>query len=78
MLLGVVHNAAYLERVLAHPAFARGELHTHFLEQHHPDLLPPPPAGAELAALLAGATLVDKGAGGEIPELYAAIGEWRN
>ena len=78
VLLGVVHNAAYLERVLAHPAFERGELHTHFLEQHHPDLLPPPPTGAELAALLAGATLVDKGAGGEIPELYAAIGEWRN
>jgi acetyl-CoA/propionyl-CoA carboxylase biotin carboxyl carrier protein len=78
VLLGVAHNAAYLERVLGHPAFARGDLHTHFLEQHHLDLVPPPPAGAELGALLAAATLVDKGAGSEIPEPYAAIGEWRN
>jgi acetyl-CoA/propionyl-CoA/long-chain acyl-CoA carboxylase, biotin carboxylase, biotin carboxyl carrier protein len=78
VLLGVAHNAAYLERVLAHPAFARGELHTHFLAEHHADLVPPPPRGAELAALLAGATLVDKGAGAEIPEPHASIGEWRN
>jgi acetyl/propionyl-CoA carboxylase alpha subunit len=78
VLLGITHNGAYLERVLGHPAFSRGDLHTHFLEEHHLDLVPPPPAGAELAALLAGATLVDKGAGGEIPEPYAAIGEWRN
>jgi acetyl-CoA/propionyl-CoA carboxylase biotin carboxyl carrier protein len=78
VLLGVAHNGEYLERVLGHPAFLRGDLHTHFLEEHQLDLVPPPPAGTELAALLAGAALVDKGAGGEIPELYAAIGEWRN
>jgi acetyl/propionyl-CoA carboxylase alpha subunit len=31
---GVVTNREFLMRVLGHPAFARGETHTHFIEQH--------------------------------------------
>ena len=51
----------------------------HFLEQHHPDLASSSAGGAELAALLAGATLVDKGAGGEMPPSPTRrSGEWRN
>ncbi len=78
VLLGVEHNAAYLERALGHPAFAKGELHTHFLEEHKDDLALPAPSGDALAALLAAASLVDHASGGDIPEPYASIGEWRN
>ena len=34
MLLGTVTNTAFLERVLAHPAFAAGDTHTGFLDEH--------------------------------------------
>ncbi len=78
VLLGVAHNGAYLERVLAHPQFQSGEIHTHFLEQHAADLALPVPAGKDLVALLAAAALVDKRAGADIPEPYAAMGKWRN
>jgi 3-methylcrotonyl-CoA carboxylase alpha subunit len=37
---GVKHNAHFLTQVLAHPAFRRGELGTHFIESHQHDLLP--------------------------------------
>jgi acetyl-CoA/propionyl-CoA/long-chain acyl-CoA carboxylase, biotin carboxylase, biotin carboxyl carrier protein len=78
VLLGVAHNGAYLERVVAHPAFARGDLHTHFLEQHGADLALPAPGGDDLLALLAAAALADKTPGPEVPEPYASMGEWRN
>ncbi len=32
--LGVTTNRAFLARVLDHPAWAAGDLHTHFIEQH--------------------------------------------
>jgi acetyl-CoA carboxylase biotin carboxylase subunit len=32
--LGVIHNAAFLKRVIDHPAFRAGHTHTHFLEEH--------------------------------------------
>ena len=50
VLLGVDHNAAYLERVLAHPAFAAAKLHTHFLEEHREELALPQPSEAERVA----------------------------
>jgi len=78
VLLGVEHNAAYLERVLAHPGFGRGELHTHFLEEHK-DALGARPAGEQdLVGLLAAAALVVRRASLETPEPYASIGPWRN
>jgi acetyl-CoA/propionyl-CoA carboxylase, biotin carboxylase, biotin carboxyl carrier protein len=78
VLLGVEHNAAYLERVLAHPGFGRGELHTHFLEEHK-DALGARPAGEQdLVGLLAAAALVARRASLETPEPYASIGPWRN
>ncbi len=47
-------NAAFLHRVLTHPAFAAGKLDTGFIERHGGGLLeaPPCPPGAEAAALL--------------------------
>ncbi|MFN3586177.1 MAG: acetyl/propionyl/methylcrotonyl-CoA carboxylase subunit alpha [Moraxellaceae bacterium] len=38
---GVRHNTAFLIDVLRHPAFLRGALSTHFIEQHNADLLAP-------------------------------------
>ncbi|WP_071872693.1 acetyl/propionyl/methylcrotonyl-CoA carboxylase subunit alpha [Atopomonas hussainii] len=40
---GVTTNIAFLQRTLAHPAFAAAELDTGFIERHHSDLLPPVP-----------------------------------
>jgi 3-methylcrotonyl-CoA carboxylase alpha subunit len=39
-VLGVTTNIAFLADVLAHPAFERGETHTHFLDEHLPDWRP--------------------------------------
>jgi acetyl/propionyl-CoA carboxylase alpha subunit len=78
VLLGVEHNAAYLERVLASPAFAAGDLHTHFLEEHKDAVALPAPSGDVLTALLASASLVERSSNADIPEPYASIGEWRN
>jgi len=51
-LLGVETNLAFLERVVRHPAFLRGETDTAFIERHRADLLPrsSPPLEALMAA----------------------------
>ena len=41
---GFKTNLAFLRRVLAHPAFAEGELDTGFIARHHDALLPAPSA----------------------------------
>ncbi|MET0154000.1 MAG: biotin carboxylase N-terminal domain-containing protein [Candidatus Binatia bacterium] len=78
VLLGVDHNAAYLERVLAHPAFAAAKLHTHFLEEHREELALPQPSEAERVAVIASAALATRRATLDAPEPYAAMGPWRN
>jgi 3-methylcrotonyl-CoA carboxylase alpha subunit len=35
---GLVSNQSYLQRILAHPAFVAGDLHTHFLADHAGEL----------------------------------------
>jgi 3-methylcrotonyl-CoA carboxylase alpha subunit len=54
-VLGVTTNRAFLARVLEHPAFAAGELTTHFIADHLRDALAEPPDAArdELAAIAA-------------------------
>jgi acetyl-CoA carboxylase biotin carboxylase subunit len=52
VVLGVTTNIAFLADVLAQPAFASGDTHTHFLDQHMPDWRPPA-AHLERAALAA-------------------------
>jgi len=77
-VLGVTTNTAWLARVLGHPAFAKGELHTGFIEEHADGLAPPPLDDGLRDALLAAAAL---SAGHEvraIPEPYASMGDWRN
>lgn len=38
-IAGVKHNTGFLVRVLSHPAFLEGRLSTHFIDEHHADLI---------------------------------------
>ncbi|MEM7540632.1 MAG: biotin carboxylase N-terminal domain-containing protein [Pseudomonadota bacterium] len=81
VLLGVANNADYLSQVLAHPAFAAGELHTGFVVDHADSLAPAPLADLDKAAVLIAAALGDEQFSRlvyETPEPYASIGHWRN
>jgi propionyl-CoA carboxylase alpha chain len=78
--LGVTTNAAYLERVLAHPDFARGDTHTGFLAEHAAALRPPAPTPEQLAVLVSAALLSNRTAADPryaAPALHAALGDWR-
>jgi acetyl/propionyl-CoA carboxylase alpha subunit len=80
-LLGCETNAALLRRLVNHPAFAAGEIHTGFLDAN-PELgAEPPPSPATVTRLLAAAALSTRSvrdAADAIPPLHAAIGGWRN
>ncbi len=78
VLLGVAHNGAYLERVLAHEGFAGGDIHTHFLDEQKEVLAVPEPSGGDLLALLSAGALAEPAAAIDIPEPYASMGAWRN
>ena len=52
-ILGVRTNVAFLINVLQHPAFASGDVHTGFVEQHLPDLLATAPQPDFIAAAAA-------------------------
>jgi 3-methylcrotonyl-CoA carboxylase alpha subunit len=56
-ILGVRTNLAFLERLVAHPAWLAGDTDTGFIEAHRADLLPPP-GEAPLEALVAAAVRV--------------------
>jgi len=80
-ILGVVTNQAFLARVLAHPAFARGELHTGFLTEHAAELAAPERGGDERLLLVAAAALAHPALRERIlsvPEPQRWIGAWRN
>jgi propionyl-CoA carboxylase alpha chain len=78
--LGTVTNAAYLERVLAHPRFGSGDTHTGFLSEHAEALRTAPPDPEQLAVLLGAAALTHRqfDARFTCPEPLGAMGEWRN
>jgi acetyl/propionyl-CoA carboxylase alpha subunit len=75
-MLGVTVNSDFLSRVLDHPAFARGEVDTGFLERHRDELAPAPLSDAERSAVLAAAGSIRPGP--SVPEPYASMGAWRN
>ncbi|MEP6864996.1 MAG: biotin/lipoyl-containing protein, partial [Deltaproteobacteria bacterium] len=56
-LPGVITNRELLVRILAHPAFLGGELHTHFLDQHAGELAAPQPGLDRLRVAAIAATL---------------------
>ena len=79
VLLGTITNTAYLERVLAHPAFAAGDTHTGFLDEHAEALRPVPPTEDEERVLLAAAALASPRFDRRhaVPAPLAAMGDWR-
>ena len=80
VLLGTVTNTAFLERVLAHPAFAAGDTHTGFLDEHADALLAPPADEADERALIAAAALASPRFDLRLaaPEPLASMGAWRS
>lgn len=80
-LLGCETNAAFLQRLLDHPAFVNGEIHTGFLDVH-PEIATEPPIDRHaLLRVMAAAALSSRPvreAADLVPELYAAMGAWRN
>ena len=81
VLLGCKTNTGFLRRLMAHPAFLNGEIHTGFLDAHPEIAAEPALPAATLEALLATAALATRplrDAADAVPELHAAMGEWRN
>jgi acetyl/propionyl-CoA carboxylase alpha subunit len=75
-LPGVVTNAALLARVLRHPAFVAGALHTHFLDEHAAALAAPAIEGTTHVAALLAAVLADMpvaGAADQVPAGYRNV-----
>jgi 3-methylcrotonyl-CoA carboxylase alpha subunit len=56
-ILGVTTNIAFLERVVAHPAYLAGDTDTGFIDRHRADLLPAP-GEVPVEALVAAAARV--------------------
>jgi len=79
VLLGTTTNTAFLERVLAHPAFRAGDTHTAFLDQHEAALKTAPPSEEEARVLMAAAALASPRYDHryELLEPLASIGQWR-
>ena len=81
VLLGCETNIAFLDRLVADPAFAAGEVHTGWLDTN-PALAaerePDPKLRLRLAAVAALATRAVRDEADAIPALHAAIGGWRN
>ena len=81
VLLGCKTNTAFLRRLIAHPAFVSGDVHTGFLDAN-PQIAAEPelPAGT-LQALLAAAALSTRpmvDIADAVPDMHAAMGGWRN
>ncbi|HVT35283.1 MAG TPA: biotin carboxylase N-terminal domain-containing protein [Nevskiaceae bacterium] len=81
VLLGCKTNTAFLRRLIAHPAFVAGEIHTGFLDAHPEIAADPALAQPTLDALLAAAALSTRpmrDVADAVPDMHAAIGGWRN
>jgi acetyl-CoA/propionyl-CoA/long-chain acyl-CoA carboxylase, biotin carboxylase, biotin carboxyl carrier protein len=81
VLLGCQTNTAFLRRLLKHPAFVGGEIHTGFLDAHPEIAAEPELSSATLHKLLAAAALSTRpmrDVADSVPDLHAAIGGWSN
>jgi acetyl-CoA carboxylase biotin carboxylase subunit len=78
VLLGTTTNTAFLERVLAQPAFERGDTHTGFIDEHAGALSPAAIEPADELALVGAAALVSPRFDRRwaAPEPLASMGPW--
>jgi 3-methylcrotonyl-CoA carboxylase alpha subunit len=81
VVLGVATNLARLRAIVAHPAFAAGDLDTGFIERHLPELAPSPCPPLEALAAVAAALRASDGnrpaARRAAPDPWASLGSWR-
>jgi acetyl/propionyl-CoA carboxylase alpha subunit len=78
VVLGVVTNLARLRAIVAHPAFAAGDLHTGFIEEHlagHRTPASPPPVA--IAALAVALRTAGKRGRRAVPDPWTRLGSWR-
>ncbi|MET4577958.1 acetyl-CoA carboxylase biotin carboxylase subunit [Ottowia thiooxydans] len=79
LMLGVTVNTDFLGRVLAHPAFQSGATDTGFLERHQAELRPREWTDDERRTLLAVAASASRESHQtDLPQVFAAMGAWRN
>ena len=81
VILGVPTNVDYLARVIRHPEFLAGRLHTGFLTDHVAELAAPDASQEAEAVVAIAAALADadfRRAAFAVPEPYASIGKWCN
>jgi acetyl/propionyl-CoA carboxylase alpha subunit len=81
VLLGCKTNTAFLRRLLNHPAFIEGAIHTGFLDAHPEIAADTERSEATLHKLLAAASLVTRpmrDVADSVPDMHAAMGSWRN
>jgi len=81
LVLGITTNVDFLARIISHPAFAAGQIHTGFITQYKDDLNPPALTKEQRNLLLAAAALSSRefmNPEFDAMEPYASIGNWRN
>jgi len=81
LVLGITTNVDYLARIIAHPAFAAGQIHTGFIPQYGNDFDSPLLTKDQRDLLLAAAALSSREFTNpefEAIEPYTSIGNWRN
>ncbi len=81
VLLGCKTNTAFLRRLIAHPAFVSGDVHTGFLDANPQIAAEPEMPRLTAQALLAAASLSTRpmrDVADSVPDMHAAIGGWRN
>jgi acetyl/propionyl-CoA carboxylase alpha subunit len=81
VILGCTTNAAFLERILAHPAFKAGQVETGFIPAHAAELATPQLEPDDRTAILAVAALSNRDfmeRVDAVPKPYALMGAWRN
>jgi acetyl-CoA/propionyl-CoA carboxylase, biotin carboxylase, biotin carboxyl carrier protein len=81
VILGCTTNTAFLRRLIRHPAFVAGDIHTGFLDANPQIAAEPDLPEATLHALLAAAALSTRpmrDVADAVPDMHAAMGAWRN
>jgi acetyl/propionyl-CoA carboxylase alpha subunit len=81
VVLGCRTNTAFLRRLIRHPAFVAGDVHTGFLDAN-PAIAAEPALAPDLLQSLLGAAALKtrplRDGADAVPPLHAAIGDWSN